>query len=48
MERHYYADESFQEIGSQLGICKAWACRLHARAVAHLRDALSDLSGEDA
>jgi RNA polymerase sigma factor for flagellar operon FliA len=46
VERHYYVDQSFEEIGAELGICRAWACRLHARAVARLRETLADLTAD--
>jgi RNA polymerase sigma factor FliA len=33
VERHYYGDERFDHIASDLGISKAWASRLHAGAI---------------
>jgi RNA polymerase sigma factor for flagellar operon FliA len=33
VERHYYGDERFDHIASDLGISKAWASRLHASAM---------------
>jgi len=39
--RHYFAGEPMNDIASDLGISPAWASRLHARALARLRDALS-------
>jgi RNA polymerase sigma factor for flagellar operon FliA len=50
LELHYYEDESFAGISAQLGMCKPWAFRLHARALRMLRDALgeaADLDGDD-
>jgi RNA polymerase sigma factor for flagellar operon FliA len=37
---YYFADQSLQEAGAQLGLSRSWACRLHARAVDLLRDTL--------
>jgi len=42
MELYYFADKNLEEAGSELGLSKSWACRLHARAIAMLRDALAD------
>jgi len=43
MEMYYFGDKNLEEAGAELGLSKSWACRLHARAVGMLRDALSDL-----
>jgi RNA polymerase sigma factor for flagellar operon FliA len=40
MELYYYSEKNLEEAGAELGLSKSWACRLHARAVALLRDAL--------
>ncbi|SRR6266540_4389092 len=40
MELYYFADKTLEEAGSELGLSKSWACRLHARAVDLLRTAL--------
>jgi RNA polymerase sigma factor FliA len=42
MELYYFADKSLEEAGAELGLSKSWACRLHARAVELLRDAMDD------
>jgi RNA polymerase sigma factor for flagellar operon FliA len=42
MELYYFADKNLEEAGATLGLSKSWACRLHARAVDLLRDALGD------
>jgi RNA polymerase sigma factor for flagellar operon FliA len=42
MELYYFADKTLQEAGAELGLSKSWACRLHARAVDLLREALGD------
>ena len=40
MELYYFADKNLEEAGAELGLSKSWACRLHARAVDLLRDAM--------
>jgi RNA polymerase sigma factor for flagellar operon FliA len=42
MELYYFADKNLEEAGAALGLSKSWACRLHARAVDLLRDAMDD------
>jgi RNA polymerase sigma factor for flagellar operon FliA len=43
MELYYYSEKNLEEAGAELGLSKSWACRLHARAVSLLRDALSEI-----
>jgi RNA polymerase sigma factor for flagellar operon FliA len=42
MELYYFEEKTLEDAGGALGLSKSWACRLHARAVSLLRDALSD------
>ena len=42
MQMYYFGDKNLEEAGAALGLSKSWACRLHARAVGLLRDALRD------
>ena len=42
MELYYFGDKNLEEAGAQLGLSKSWACRIHARAVDRLRQALDD------
>jgi RNA polymerase sigma factor for flagellar operon FliA len=42
MQMYYFGDKNLEEAGAVLGLSKSWACRLHARAVGILRDALAD------
>jgi RNA polymerase sigma factor FliA len=44
MELYYFADKNLEEAGAELGLSKSWACRLHARAVDLLREALEDIA----
>ncbi|MBN2575156.1 MAG: sigma-70 family RNA polymerase sigma factor [Deltaproteobacteria bacterium] len=37
---YYFDDEKLEAAGKKLGLSKSWASRLHARAVAHLRELL--------
>jgi RNA polymerase sigma factor for flagellar operon FliA len=43
MELYYFADKNLEEAGAELGLSKSWACRLHARAVELLRQAMEDV-----
>jgi RNA polymerase sigma factor for flagellar operon FliA len=43
MELYYFGNMNLEEAGAELGLSKSWACRLHARAVDLLRQALADL-----
>ena len=48
MELYYFADKNLEEAGSVMGLSKSWVCRLHARAIDRLRDALGDdVRGEE-
>jgi len=38
----YFKHTSMTELAAQLGITKSWISRLHARAIAHLRDLLRE------
>lgn len=40
MQLYYFGDKNLEEAGAELGLSKSWACRLHARAVGLLREAL--------
>jgi RNA polymerase sigma factor for flagellar operon FliA len=42
MELYYFAEKNLEEAGAVMGLSKSWACRLHARAVELLREALAD------
>ena len=42
MELYYFGDKNLEEAGAELGLSKSWACRLHARAVDLLRQAMDD------
>ncbi|HEU5059285.1 MAG TPA: sigma-70 family RNA polymerase sigma factor [Kofleriaceae bacterium] len=41
VERHYFHGEPLQDVARDLGISRAWASRLHARALDKLRAALA-------
>ena len=40
IEKHYFEDKTLLEAGAELGLSKSWASRLHARAIALLRERL--------
>ena len=42
MELYYFGEKNLEEAGVELGLSKSWACRIHARAVDRLRQALDD------
>jgi RNA polymerase sigma factor for flagellar operon FliA len=42
MELYYFGGKNLEEAGSEMGLSKSWACRLHARAVDLLRAAMAD------
>jgi RNA polymerase sigma factor for flagellar operon FliA len=42
MEMYYFEEKTLEEAGGALGLSKSWACRLHARAVDLLREAMAD------
>ena len=41
LEQHYFRDRDLAEIARERGYSKAWASRLHARAIAKLRRAMN-------
>lgn len=41
MDLYYYGSRNLEEAGADMGLSKSWACRLHARAIRLLRDALA-------
>jgi RNA polymerase sigma factor for flagellar operon FliA len=47
MELYYFAEKNLEEAGAELGLSKSWACRLHARAVSLLRDALAEAPADE-
>jgi RNA polymerase sigma factor for flagellar operon FliA len=45
MQLYYFSEKTLEEAGGEMGLSKSWACRLHARAVCLLREAMSDVLG---
>jgi len=41
IQKHYFEGKNLMEAGKELGLSKSWASRLHARALALIRDGLS-------
>ena len=46
IEHYYYHDQTLEQVGASMGLSKSWTSRLHARAIALLRDALA-AAGDD-
>ena len=44
VEIHHYQEKTITEAAKELGICRPWTSRLHARALAALRAALEGKS----
>jgi RNA polymerase sigma factor for flagellar operon FliA len=44
IELHHYQEKTITEVAKELGICRPWTSRLHARALARLRAALAGKS----
>jgi len=40
IELYYFADKNLEQVGEVMGLSKSWACRLHARAIDLLREAM--------
>lgn len=48
IEQYYFQDQTLEQVGAGMGLSKSWTSRLHARAIALLREALvADGSGPD-
>jgi RNA polymerase sigma factor for flagellar operon FliA len=46
IEQYYFHDQTLEQVGAGMGLSKSWTSRLHARAIALLRDALA-AAGDD-
>lgn len=42
LHAYYFEGRNLEEIGASLGLSKSWVCRLHAKAIASLRDLLEE------
>jgi len=42
IDLYYFAERTLEDAGAAMGVSKSWACRLNARAIGLLRDALAD------
>jgi RNA polymerase sigma factor for flagellar operon FliA len=42
IEMYYFHDQTLEQVGTSMGLSKSWTSRLHARAIALLRDAISE------
>lgn len=41
IDMYYFHDQTLEQVGASMGLSKSWTSRLHARAIALLRDALA-------
>lgn len=44
IEGYYYQNLNLEEVGQRLGLSKSWVCRVHAKSIEMLREAMSELS----
>jgi RNA polymerase sigma factor for flagellar operon FliA len=42
IQEYYFEGRNLEEIGASMGLSKSWVCRLHAKAIAALRDLLAE------
>jgi RNA polymerase sigma factor for flagellar operon FliA len=42
IEMYYFHDQTLEQVGLSMGLSKSWTSRLHARAIALLRDELAE------
>jgi RNA polymerase sigma factor for flagellar operon FliA len=42
LEAYYFEGRNLEDIGASMGLSKSWVCRLHAKAIAALRDLLAE------
>ncbi|MFN7919018.1 MAG: sigma-70 family RNA polymerase sigma factor [Bryobacteraceae bacterium] len=43
LEGYYFEGLNLEEVGERMGLSKSWVCRMHARSIEMLRDAMADL-----
>ncbi|HBY59785.1 MAG TPA: hypothetical protein DEH78_08165, partial [Solibacterales bacterium] len=48
IEGYYFEGRTLEEVGAGLGLSKSWICRVHAKALETLREAMLELMGEQA
>lgn len=44
IEGYYYQNQNLEEVGQRLGLSKSWVCRVHAKSIEMLREAMQELS----
>jgi RNA polymerase sigma factor for flagellar operon FliA len=42
IEMYYFHDQTLEQVGASMGLSKSWTSRLHARAIALLRETMDD------
>lgn len=48
LEGYYFEGLSLEEVGGRLGLSKSWVCRVHARSIEMMRDAMKELTARPA
>ncbi|MEZ5356663.1 MAG: sigma-70 family RNA polymerase sigma factor [Bryobacteraceae bacterium] len=44
LEAYYYQDRTLEEIGAGMGLSKSWLCRMHAKSIELMREAMAELT----
>ena len=47
IEQYYFHDQTLEQVGASMGLSKSWTSRLHARAIALLREAMAEGNGPE-
>jgi RNA polymerase sigma factor for flagellar operon FliA len=48
LEGYYFEGLNLEEVGARLGLSKSWVCRVHARSIELMREAMLELSARPA
>lgn len=47
IEQYYFHDQTLEQVGASMGLSKSWTSRLHARAIALLRESMAESNGPE-
>jgi RNA polymerase sigma factor (sigma-70 family) len=45
LQKYYFEDQSFEEIGQQMSLSRSWVCRIHAKSIEMMREVLMKQNG---
>jgi RNA polymerase sigma factor FliA len=45
LQKYYFEDLSYEEIGEQMGLSRSWVCRIHAKGLELMRELLKKQNG---